>query len=76
MLGNPYDALLHSLYAIKTLPAEQRAVWRLVFDHYVFAVDADPVEHLPEDARGWLGEPTEEQLGRMRATLRQILQRP
>jgi len=71
--GNPYDALLHALYAIKTLPAEQRAVWRMVFDHYVFALDGDPVEHLPEHARGLLGEPTPEQLGRMRATLRRLL---
>jgi len=73
--GNPYDALLHALYAIKTLPAEQRSVWRMVFDHYVFGLDADPVEHLPQSARGLLGEPTQEQLGRMRATLRQLLQR-
>ena len=74
--GNPYDALLHALYAIKALPADQRAVWRMVFDHYVFALDGDPVEHLPEAARGLMGEQTPEQLGRMRATLRQILQRP
>ncbi len=73
--GSPYDALLHALYAVRTLPAEQRAVWRMVFDHYVFALDGDPVEHLPENARGMLGEPTPELLGRMRATLRQLLNR-
>jgi hypothetical protein len=73
--GSPYDALLHAIYAIKTLPADQRAVWRMVFDHYVFGVDGDPVEHLPEHARGMLGEPTPEQLARMRATLRQLFQR-
>jgi hypothetical protein len=74
--GSPYDALLHALYAIKTLPADQRAVWRTVFDHYVFALDGDAVEHLPETARGMLGEPTPELLARMRATLRQLLNRP
>jgi len=74
--GSPYDALLHALYSIKTLPADQRDVWRTVFDHYVFALDGDPVEHLPEGARGMLGEPTPELLGRMRATLRQLLNRP
>jgi len=72
-IGNPYDALLHALYAIRTLPAEQREVWRTEFDHYVFALEGDPVEHLPRHARGMLGEPTNEQLSRMRATLRQIL---
>jgi len=74
--GSPYDALLHALYAIKTLPADQRAVWRTVFDHYVFALESDPMEHLPESARGMLGEATPELLGRMRATLRQLLNRP
>jgi hypothetical protein len=74
--GNPYDALLHALYAIKVLPADQRSVWRMVFDHYVFALDSDPVEHLPQHARGMLGEPSREQLERMRATLRQLLQQP
>jgi hypothetical protein len=74
--GSPYDALLHALYAIKTLPADQREVWRMVFDHYVFALGGDPIEHLPEAARGMLGPPTPELLGRMRATLRQLLNRP
>jgi hypothetical protein len=73
--GSPYDALLHAVYGIKTLPADQRAVWRMVFDHYVFGLNGDPVEHLPEHARGMLGDPTPEQLGRMRATLRQLFQR-
>jgi hypothetical protein len=74
-IGNPYNALLHAIYGIKALPAEQRAVWRMVFDHYVFGLDGDPVEHLPEHARGMLGDATPEQLERMRVTLRQLFQR-
>ena len=73
--GNPYDALLHAVYAIKTLPPDQRAVWRMVFDHYIFGLNGDPVEHLPEHARGMLGDVTGEQLLRMQATLRQLLNR-
>lgn len=73
--GNPYDALLHSVYAIKTLPPDQRAVWRMVFDHYIFGINGDPVEHLPQHARGMLGETNSEQLVRMRTTLRQLLSR-
>lgn len=73
--GNPYDALMYGLYALKTLPPEQRAVWREVFDHYVFCTDGDPAKHLPEHARGVLGEPTPQLLERMRATLKQILGR-
>jgi hypothetical protein len=74
-LGNPYDALLHAFYAIKALPEEQRAVWRMVFDHYVFGVNDDPAGHLPPDARGLLGEIDSQQLARLRMTLRQLVQR-
>jgi hypothetical protein len=72
-LGNPYDALLYALYALHHLPDEQRAVWRMLFDHYVFGDEA--AAHLPEPARGVLGDPTSDQLERMRAMLKQILGR-
>jgi hypothetical protein len=73
--GNPYDALMHAFYAIKALPPDQRAVWRMVFDHYVFDANGDPGEHLPPHARGILGESNSELLGRLRATLRQLIQK-
>ncbi|MDB5692413.1 MAG: peptidylprolyl isomerase [Alphaproteobacteria bacterium] len=70
--GNPYDALMYGLFALKTLPPEQRKVWRTIFDHYVFCANGDPAAHLPPGAKGVLGPATPEQLGRMRATLRQL----
>lgn len=73
--GSPYDALLHAVYAVKTLPPDQRDVWRMVFDHYIFGVNGDPVEHLPNHARGMLGEANSEMLMRMQATLRHLLSR-
>lgn len=74
-IGSPYDALMYGFYALKALPPEQRAVWRMVFDHYVFCTNGDPAEHLPPHARGVLGPATPERLARMRATLKQILAR-
>jgi len=74
-LGNPYDALMHALYALRHLPPEQRDVWREVFDHYVFCAHGDPAAHLPAPAQGVLGPPTPERLERMRATLAQALGR-
>jgi len=72
-LGNPYDALMHCLFAIRHLPEEQRRVWRHVFDRYVFATEGDPVAHLPPHAKGVLGpDPDPALLARMRATLKQI----
>jgi hypothetical protein len=56
--GSPYDCLLHGFLTLRHLPANQRAAWRAVFDHYVFQTDADPVAHLPPERRGALGEMT------------------
>jgi len=72
-LGSPYDALMYGFYALRHLPPDQRKVWRMMFDHYIFCTGGDPAEHLPEPARGILGEATPHLLGRMRATLKQIL---
>jgi hypothetical protein len=72
-LGNPYDALMHAFLSLKNLPPDQRQAWRTVFDYYIFRPDSDPGAHLPEGARGVLGEPSPQQIGRMRATLREIL---
>ena len=72
-IGNPYDALMHGLFALKTLPPEQREVWRTIFDHYVFCANGDPAAHLPDGVKGILGPATPEQLGRMRATLKHIV---
>ena len=56
--GGPYDALMYAFFALKLLPPEQREVWRMIFDHYVFCADGDPGDHLPEHARGhpWTGD--------------------
>jgi hypothetical protein len=72
--GNPYDALMFALYAIKALPADQRDVWKTVFDHYVFGANGDPAEHLPERAKGVLGELDAARLEQLRSMLRDALQ--
>jgi hypothetical protein len=72
-IGNPYDALMHAFFALKHLPPRHRDVWRTVFDHYVFEANGDPAAHLPPQAKGVLGPGTPELLGRIRATLRQIM---
>ena len=74
-MGNPYDALMFGFYALRGLPPEQREAWRIAFDHYVFMTNGDPAEHLPPHARGVLAPPGPQQIERMRATLRQILEK-
>jgi hypothetical protein len=73
--GNPYDAMFYAFYAIKLLPPDQREVWRGIFDHYIFEVNGDPGEHLPQAAKGVLGEPTPEVIGRMREYMKMMLSR-
>ncbi|MFV1918643.1 cupin-like domain-containing protein [Sphingomonas sp. MJ1 (PH-R8)] len=68
-MGNPYDALLHALVAIGSLPEDQREVYRTVFDHLVFRRNGEPAAHLPEEAKGVLGRPDTVTAARMRATL-------
>lgn len=74
-LGNPYDALMFGLYAFRGMPDDQRAVWRMVFDNFVFMTEGDPVAHLPEEAKGVLGPITPEKLAKMRATIQQMIAR-
>jgi len=68
-LGSPDDALLAALISLRGLPDDQRAVWRAVFDHYIFGANGDPGAHLPPDVKGILGPITPERVAWARATL-------
>lgn len=72
-IGKPYDALMHALFAFRAMPQDQRDVWRMVFDNFVFEANGNPVGHLPEHAQGVLGRATPDKIGRMRMTLKQLL---
>lgn len=74
-LGVPQDALLHAILSIRDLPPEQREAWRGIFDHYVFHADEASVEHIPADRRGVLGELDETAARKLRAALRNNLNR-
>ena len=74
-LGQPQDALNHALLSIRDLPPEQKAHWRALFDHYVFANGDDVTEHLPEGTRGILDPLTPETASRIRAYLLRQLSR-
>lgn len=74
-LGQPQDALNHAILAIRDLPAEDRAIWRDMFEHYVFESGSDVAGHIPENARGVLDPLTAETAGRLRAFLLRTLSR-
>lgn len=72
-LGQPQAALNHAILAIRDLPAEDKAIWREQFDHYVFDNDASVTDHIPETARSILAPLTSETAGRLRAFLLRAL---
>ena len=72
-LGLPQDALNLAMMSIRDLPAEDRALWKSMFDHYVFDADETVTAHIPEAGRGILGPMTREMAGRIRTYLLRIL---
>ncbi len=71
-IAPPYDALLHAIYAFRHLPPQDRDVWRMMLDHYVFESNGDPAAHLPAHAKGILSPASESLFAQMKAMLRQI----
>ena len=65
--GSPFNALLHGILSIRHLPEAQRRAWKRLMDFYVF--DAEPASHIPEHARGWLGDMNLQESQRLREEL-------
>jgi hypothetical protein len=74
-LLTPLNALYHSVVTMKNLPPNELAAWRVLFGHYIFGENGDPVEHLPEPARGVLGRRTPELVARVKKLLIDALSR-
>lgn len=73
--ATPFDALLHSVLAIRELPDHQREAWRAVFDYLVFRRAGEPHGHLPPEHRGLLGPLTPERAREIRSILSKLLSR-
>lgn len=56
------DAFLHAVLTLKRLPEGKRAIWKTMFDHYVFEANGDPVAHLAEADKGALGNLTDDEV--------------
>lgn len=74
-LLTPLNALYHAVMTMKSLPPNELAAWRVLFDHYVFEENGDPAVHLPEKARGILGKRTPELVARVKKLLIDALSR-
>jgi hypothetical protein len=74
-LLSPLNALYHAVITMKNLPPSELAAWRVMFDHYVFESNGDPLEYLPESARGILGKRTPDLVARVKKLLIDALSR-
>lgn len=77
-MDTPMVALMTALLCIRGLPEAERAIWRDVFDHYVFAPDSDSADmaaHIPEPVRRVLGTLDEAAARELRARLLHRLNR-
>ena len=69
----PMLSLKHALMTMRGLPANEKAAWRAMFDHYLFG--DDPAAHLPDHARGVLGDLPPEAIAQLMAELAAALRR-
>lgn len=70
----PLPMLGHVLQAVSALRAPQKASWKALIEHFVFGDEDDIVGHIPEHARGVLGELDEKDIQRLHSWLRQTVQ--
>lgn len=73
--GQAMNVLYHALLSIRDRPEQEKQAWKYLFDYYVFDSDDNAGAHLPEHARGYLGEIDDNAARRLRAMLLQKLNR-
>jgi hypothetical protein len=74
-LGNPMDALMHAMMSVRDRPAKEKESWKALFDYYIFGDSEKVCEHLPPESHGALATMDEDQTRRIRAMLRNNLNR-
>lgn len=75
ILGEPLHALDHAMLSLRALPQEEKAAWRALFEHYIFADDAEQQDHIPDHAQGKLAPLDQQAARRLRAQLLNNLNR-
>lgn len=65
----PRLAFKAALVALRDLPDEQKAVWRHMFELFIFGDSEAAMAHLPAQARGAYGELTPERLKALKAEI-------
>lgn len=74
-MSSPADVLDLALLTIRDLPSVQKQAWREILDHYVFNNNDQTAEHIPEEARGSIGNLDDNIARRLRAKIMSRLNR-
>ena len=74
--GSPYNVLLHAALALRDLPADQRDVWRRMFDQLVFTDPDQALAYLAPEQRGLLGPPSPKRTQKVRSILADSFTKP
>lgn len=74
-MGSATNVLYHALLSLRDKPEHEKQAWKHVFDYYIFGDPKQVVEHLPEPARGYLGELDQVKSRTLRAFLLNVLNR-
>jgi hypothetical protein len=75
-LGSPFGVLLHAALSLRDLPPDQRAVWRALFEHFIFTDPEVSMAHLLAEKRGLLGPPSAARTREVRNILAQTFNKP
>lgn len=73
--GQPMNVLNHALLSIRDLPVEEKQAWKHIFDYYIFGDAEHAGEHLPEQAKGLLGNIDDPKARQLKAMLLNKLNR-
>lgn len=74
-LGNPMDVLTHAMMSLRDRPIKEKEAWKALFNYYIFNDTEKVREHMPPESHGALATMTEDQTRRIRAMLRNNLNR-
>ncbi|GAA0734867.1 cupin-like domain-containing protein [Sphingomonas japonica] len=74
-VDTPMTTLLHGLLSLRGRPDHERAGWRALFDHYLFADPEQATAHLPAAAHGSLAPLDGAEARRLRARILQKINR-
>jgi len=73
--GEPRNALMMSMMAIRYLPENHKKAWQEIFNYYVFSTPETASEHIPKARRGMLSQLTPELLRSLRQAIVRALSR-